>query len=118
MWLILLAYVNAAHARLSSENMVWVGADEINLRTGHNYLMVFANLIDKKVIFATPGKGATVCATFFQELLLHNAHLKATQHLAIDIKAADTKGVSDHFRNARVVCDKFHVIQNVVKACD
>ncbi len=60
MWRMLFAHVKASHARLSFENVVWVGADEMNRRKGHNYLTVFAELLAKRVIFATPGKDATV----------------------------------------------------------
>jgi len=118
MWRILFAHVKAAHARLSFENVVWVGADEMNRRKGHNYLTVFADLMTKRVLFATPGKDASVWETFSAELLRHNGHPKAIQHVAIDMSAAYTKGVSENLGNARVVYDKFHVIQNVVEACD
>jgi len=40
MWRMLSAHVKAAHARLSFDNVVWVGADEMNRRKGHNYLTV------------------------------------------------------------------------------
>ena len=36
----------------------------------------------------------------------------------MDISAAYAKGVSDALGNAQVVYDKFHIIQNVVTACD
>jgi transposase len=88
------------------------------IRKGHNYLTVFADLVAKRVLFATPGMDASVWAAFAEELLQHNSHPKAIQHVAIDMSAADTKGVSDNIGNARVVYDKFHVIQNVVEACD
>jgi transposase len=38
--------------------------------------------------------------------------------VAIDMSAAYAKGVRDNLGNAQVVYDKFHVIQNVVEACD
>ncbi len=34
------------------------------------------------------------------------------------MSAAYTKSVSDNLANAQVVYDKFHVIQDVVEACD
>ena len=89
MWPMLFAHVKAADARLSFDNVVWVGADEMNWRKGHNYLTVFADLI-----------------------------AKAIQPAAIDMSAADTQGMNGNLGNARVVYDKFHVIQNVVEACD
>ncbi len=60
MWRMLFAHVKAAHARLSFEDVVWVGADEMNQLKGHHYLMVFADLVKKPVLFATPGKDAEV----------------------------------------------------------
>jgi len=118
MWRMLFAHVKAAHARLSFDNVVWVGADEMNRRKGHNYLTVFADLLAKRVLFATPGKDASVWEAFAGELLRHNGHPKAIQYVAIDMSPAYIKGVSDNLGNAQVVYDKFHVIQNVVEACD
>ncbi len=113
MWRMLFAHVKAAYERLSFDTVVWVGADEMNRRKGHNYLTVFADLAAKRVLLATPGKDASVWAAFAAELLRHNGHPKAIQHVAVDMSAASTKGVSDNLGNARVVYDKFHVIQNV-----
>jgi hypothetical protein len=45
--------VKAAYERLSFENLIWVGVDEMNRRKGHNYLTVFADLLAKRVLFAT-----------------------------------------------------------------
>ena len=118
MWRMLFAHVKAAHARLSFDNVVWVGADEMNRRKGHNYLTVFADLLAKRVLFATPGKDASVWEAFAAELLRHNGHPKAIRRVAIDMSAAYTKGVASNLGNAQVVYDKFHVIQNVVEACD
>jgi hypothetical protein len=70
----LFAHVKAAQARLSFDNVVWVGADEMNRRKGHNYLTVFADLLAKRVLFATLGKDASVWEAFAAELLRHNGH--------------------------------------------
>ncbi len=118
MWRMLFAHVKAAHARLSLDNVVWVGGDKMNRRKGHNYLTVFADLLAKRVLFATPGKGASVWESFAAELLRHNGHPKAIQYVAIDMSAAYIKGVSDNFGNAQLVYGQYHVIQNIVEACD
>ena len=97
---------------------MWIGANEIKRLKGDNCLTVFADLIAKRVLFAAPGKDASVWAAFAEELLRHNGHPKAIQHVAIDMTAAYAKGASDNLGNAQVVCDKFHVIQNVVEGCD
>ncbi len=118
MWRMLSAHVKATHACLSFDSVVWVGADEINLRKGHSYLTVFADLLAKRVLFATPGKDAPVWEVFAAVLLRHNGHPKPIRRVAIDMSAAYTKGVDSNLGNAQVVYYKFHVIQNLVGSCD
>jgi transposase len=110
MWRILFAHVKAVHALSSFDNVVRMGADEMNRRKGHKYLTVFADLMTKQVLFAKPGKNASVQATCAEELLRHNGHPKEIQHVVIDMRTAYAKGVSDNLGNAPVVYDKFHVI--------
>jgi transposase len=70
------------------------------------------------VVFAVADKYASVFAAFGKDLLRYNNHPKAIQHGATNMSAAYTKGVSDNLGNARVVYEKFHVIQSVVEAFD
>ena len=44
--------------------MVWVGADEMNRKKGHNYLTVFVDLAAKRVLLAVEGKDAGVWERF------------------------------------------------------
>lgn len=81
----------------------WVTADETNLREGYNYLQVFADLISKRVLLATPGKDASVWEAFCAEFLRHNGHPKAIQYVATDMSAAYTECVSNNFVNDQVV---------------
>jgi len=69
MWKILIAHLKAEHTRMSFDTLVLVGADEINRRKGHDYLTVFADLMTKKVLLATPGKDGSVWGAFAAELL-------------------------------------------------
>jgi transposase len=118
MWRMLFAHVKAAHARLNFDNVVWVGADEINRCKGHNNLPVFAELVAQRLLFAAPAKDASVWTAFAVELLRYNGRPKANQPVVINMIDAYTKGVSNNLWNARVVYDKFHVIQKVEDACN
>jgi len=111
MWRMLHAHVEAARARADWSEVVWVGADEMNRKKGHNYITVFADLVNKRVLFGTEGKDASVWERFAQELQAHNGHPKAVTQVAIDMSPAFIKGVRDNFGNADLVFDKFHVIQ-------
>lgn len=118
LWRMLFAHVDAAWAELSWENVVWVGADEMNRKKGHNYLTVFVDLVAKRVLLAVEGKDATVWERFADELGRHDGHPKAITQVAIDMSPAYLKGVRENLRNAVVVFDKFHVVSQVVKAVE
>jgi transposase len=111
LWRMLHAHVEAARARADWSEVVWVGADEMNRRKGHNYITVFADLVDKRVLFGTEGKDASVWGRFAEEMQAHNGHPKSVTQVAIDMSPAYIKGVRENFGNAAVVFDKFHVIQ-------
>jgi transposase len=118
LWRALFAHVDAAWAELSWEQVVWVGADEMNRKKGHNYLTVFVDLVAKRVLLAVEGKDATVWERFSEQLLKHNGHPKAITQIAIDMSPAYQKGVRENFGNAVVVFDKFHVVSQVVQAVE
>jgi transposase len=111
MWRMLRAHVKAARAQADWSGVVWVGADEMNRRKGHNYVTVFADLLNKRVLFGVEGKDAATWEAFAQQLQAHNGHPKAITQIAIDMSPAYIKGVRENFANAQLVFDKFHVIQ-------
>jgi transposase len=118
LWRVLFAHVDAAWKDLSWENVIWVGADEMNRKKGHNYLTVFVDLQAKRVLLAVEGKDASVWERFAAELGNHNGHPRAITMVAIDMSPAYQKGVRENFGNAQIVFDKFHVVSQVVKAVD
>lgn len=118
LWRALFAHVAAAWNDLSWENVVWVGADEMNRRKGHNYLTVFADLAARRVLLAVEGKDASVWEEFAEQLLAHNGHPKAITQVAIDMSPAYIKGVRDNFGNATISFDKFHVVSQVTEAVE
>jgi transposase len=118
LWRALFAHVDAAWTELSWENVVWVGADEMNRKKGHNYLTVFVDLAAKRVLLAVEGKDARTWERFAEQLLKHNGHPRAITQIAIDMSPAYVKGVRDNFGNAQIVFDKFHVVSQVVQALE
>jgi transposase len=118
LWRALFAHVDAAWQDLSWENVIWVGADEMNRKKGHNYLTVFVDLQAKRVLLAVEGKDAGTWERFADQLLKHNGHPKAITQIAIDMSPAYQKGARDNFGNAQIVFDKFHVVSQVVQALE
>jgi transposase len=118
LWRMLFRQVDAAYAEADFSNVCCVGVDEMSLRKGHEYLSVFADLVRKRVLFATEGKDHTTWLRFVEALEQHNGHRHSITQVSMDMSAAYQKGVADNCRNAQIVFDKFHIIQNANVAVD
>jgi len=118
LWRMLFRQVDAAYAEADFSNVCCVGVDEMSVRKGHEYLSVFADLVRKRVLFATEGKDHGVWADFVSVLEQHNGHRHAVTQASMDMSSAYQKGVEETCRNAQVVFDKFHVIAHANQAVD
>lgn len=118
LWRMLFRQVDAAYALADFSQVSCVGVDEMNVRKGHHYITVFADLVRKRVLFATEGKDLSTWAKFIEELEKHNGHRHAITQASMDMSQAYQSGVAANCRNAQVVFDKFHVIKQVNEAVD
>jgi len=84
------ATVEAAHARLNSNNVVCVSAYDLNRSKGQKRLPMFADPMTQRVLFVLPGEGAPVWEQFAADSPQGNGHPKAGQNVAIDKSAAYT----------------------------
>jgi transposase len=118
LWRMLFAHVEKAYAELDLSELVHLGVDEMNCRKGHHYLTVFADLVAKRVVFATEGKDHTTFERFAEEILKHNGHPKAITAVAMDMSKAYQKGAKEELGHAQIVFDPFHVTALVSAAVD
>jgi len=118
LWRMLFAHMGKAYAQLDLSELVHLGVDELSCRKGHDYLTVFADLVKRRVVYATEGKDHTTFERFAEEILKHNGHPKAITQVAIDMSLAYTKGVKENLGNAAIVYDKFHVVALANAAVD
>ena len=118
LWRMLFRQVDAAYAEADFSNVCCVAVDEMSVRKGHEYISVFADLVKKRVLFATEGKDHQVWHTFVAALEKHNGHRHAITQVSQDMSAAYQKGVRETCRNAQVVFDKFHVIAHANAGVD
>jgi transposase len=79
---------------------------------------VFADLVRKRVLFATEGKEPATRLKFVAALEKHKGHRHALTQVSLDLSPACQRGVADHCRHAQVVFDKFQVIKNANEAVD
>lgn len=88
LWRLLFRQVERAYAEADFSNVSCVGVDELSIRQGQEYLSVFADLVQKRVLFATEGKDHTVWQEFVQALEAHNGHPHALTQASMDMSAA------------------------------
>ncbi len=118
LWRLLKGYVQEAYKDADFSETKTVGCDELSARKGHNYLSVFADLKTKQVLYATEGKDASTWDRFAEELTKHNARAEQIESVSIDMSAAYRSGAKKNCPKAKVVFDRFHVMQTIGKAVD
>lgn len=114
LWRLLHMHVDAAYAEADFSRVCCVGVDEMAVRKGHHYIGVFADLLQKRVLFAAEGRDSGVWPQFLEALEAHNGHRHALTQVSQDMSPAYLKGVREYCRNAEVVHDKYHVIANLL----
>ena len=118
LWRIVNHYVDLARSRADHAGVTQVGLDETAARRGHDYVSLFVDLEERKVLFVTPGKDSATVAAFAQDLQAHHGDPKAITEVSIDMSPAFVKGVTEQLPNAAVTFDKFHVVGLVSAAVD
>ena len=58
LWRLLQCHIAAARKEADFSNVTCVGVDEMSIRKGHRYISVFADLVQRRVLFAAAGKDA------------------------------------------------------------
>jgi transposase len=118
LWRMLFRHVEAAYAEADFSAVCCVGVDEMSVRKGHEYISVFADLVRRRVLFATEGKDHETWARFLESFEKHNGHRHAITQVSMDMSQAYQKGVKEYCRNAQITFDKFHVLMKANEAVD
>jgi transposase len=118
LWRIIQRYVNQAQAAANYSDVRHVGVDETATKRGHNYVTLFVDMEQAKVIHATEGKDAATIKNFKDSLPHHHAQPSQITDICADMSPAFRKGIQENFPCARLTFDKFHVLKLVNEAVD
>ena len=111
-------YVDLALAEADLSAVARLAVDETSRARGHNYVTLFADADERRVLFVTEGRGADTVAAFAEDLTAHGGAPEAIESVSIDMSPAFIKGVGEHLPNARITFDKFHVVAHASAAVD
>ena len=111
-------YVDLALAQADFSEVSRLAADETSRAKGHDYITLFADADERKVLFVAEGRGADTVEAFAEDLIAHQGEPAAIESASIDMSPAFIKGMAEHLPNARITFDKFHVIAHASSAVD
>lgn len=118
LWRILHHYVDEARQAADHSQVKHVGMDETSRRKGHNYVSLFVDLDETRVLFATDGKDASTVDRFKEDLIAHGGDPRAIEEMCCDMSPAFISGVEKQFPEAHITFDKFHVLKILNEAVD
>src|SRR5208283_839053 len=116
LWRVVHHYVD--QARADASKVTRVAIDETAARRGHNYITLFVDIDQARVLFATEGRDAETVAAFADDLTAHGGDPDQVCEVCIDMSPAFIKGTADSLPNAAVTFDRFHAVKIVNDAVD
>jgi len=118
LWRILKHHVSQALEKISLEDLRQLGIDETSARKRHDYISLFFDMVQRRLMFATRGKDAATVSRFRAFLEQHGGKAESLQEASMDMSPAFQKGVRENFPNAGVTFDRFHVVKLLNDALD
>jgi len=95
-----------------------IGIDETSSKKGHSYVTLVADMDEHRVVHVTVGKDASTVGKFVKELQGKGGKEEQIETICMDMSPAFIGGALEHLPNAKIVFDKFHLVQMLNKAMD
>jgi transposase len=117
-WRVLEHHVQAARDQEDFSAVTKVGMDETSARKGQDYVSIFADMVAKRVLFATEGRDADTVAHFAADLAEHGGDPKSVTDTSSDMSTAFIRGIGEYLPNATMTFDRFHLAAKLSEAID
>jgi transposase len=117
-WRIIHHYVDEARAAADFSAVTSIGLDEKASRRGHNYVTLFVDLDESRLLFATETRESSTLAEFRADLEQHGGEAGQIREFCLDMWPAYLKGIRESFPDASLTFDKFHVMKLLNEAVD
>lgn len=110
-WRVLDHYVPQARAQADYSEVKDAGVDEKSCRKGHNYITIFHDMEEGRVLFATEGRKAEVFEAFADDLEAHGGCAENIRNVCMDMSKSFIAGAQATIPWAEITFDEFHIIQ-------
>lgn len=118
LWRLLDVYVDAARYGEDHSNVTAVGVDETSVAKGHDYISMFVDMLQRKTIHISEGKGSDTVKEFSQFLAEHGGQPEQVTDVSCDMSPSFIKGVTENLPKAKITFDKFHILKIINEAVD
>src|SRR4051794_37718849 len=93
LWRVIHHYVDRARAKADLSTVRRVAIDETAARRGHNYITLFVDIDQARVVFATDGRDAETIAFFADDLTMHGGAPSAIAEVCIDMSPPSSRAL-------------------------
>ncbi len=117
-WRVLHHHIDQARKKLDFSEVTRVGLDETSSKRGHQYITLFCDMDNRKLLFATEGKDKATVKAFRKDLEAHKGRAKHITQVSSDMSKAFISGVAQELPKAEITFDKFHVVKLLNEGVD
>lgn len=117
-WRVFNYWIQHAVSQDKLDSVSQIGMDETSRKKGHNYVTLFADLEQSRVIHVCEGKDSDTLQSFTQSLEEKGGKAEKIETVSMDMSPAFISGVGEYLPNACLVFDKFHLVQSLNKSLD
>jgi len=122
-WHLVRSRIDEAWKQADWSSLERLGVDETSTRKGHKYGTVFLEINGKetergrggskvaRLLYFTPGKDKETFSEFVAELERRGVATSQIQEIAMDMSRAFIAGAGQHFPDAQISFDRFHVMK-------
>lgn len=112
-WRVIDHYVQSARAEADHSAVRRVGMDETSAKRGHNYISLFFDMDERRLLYATEGCDHETVKSFAADLKAHEGAPENITAASLDMSKAFIKGVGEALPNAEITFDPFHLIKHM-----
>jgi transposase len=117
-WRVLQHYVEQARDEADFSEVTAIGVDETSRKRGHNYISVFMDLDESRVLFVTEGRDAATVEAFREDLEAHGGQAEQIAEACLDMSPSYISGLESQFPTTELTFDQFHLMKIVNEAVD
>ena len=117
-WTIFNYWIEKAYAADQPKKVTNLGVDETSRRKGHNYITLAVDLEERRVLHVTEGKDKECIGKISEYMKTKGLMTDDVKHVSMDMSPSFISGAREHFSQAEIHFDRFHVVKLLNEAMD